>query len=56
MMSEFSKVKGPVAVGFVCAMLVFSNYFVKVPAISTTVSILRNNTILISAFAMILGA
>ena len=56
MSEEFHKTTGPVILGFVCAMLVFGNYFFNVPALKSTVSIIRNNTILIAAFAAGLGA
>lgn len=56
MSEEFHKTTGPVLVGFLCAMVIYANYFFSNPTLSSTTTILRNITILIAAFAMALGA
>ena len=55
MSGDFHRVQGPVLVGSVCALIAFAAQFVNVPVIQTTTSLLRNNTILIAAFALGLG-
>lgn len=55
-MSEFVKTRAPVILGFVLGMFVFANYFISDPTLSTTVSLIRNQTIIIAAFAIGLGA
>jgi hypothetical protein len=56
MSEDFHKTTGPVLVGFLCALIVYANYFFSHPTLASTVTILRNTTILIAAFAMALGA